>query len=440
MAIILLLLLLTAALAYALHRKHALHWLPAAATHSLANFFVQRPRRPHILLTVVDHFEPGRDDAPPEVAAARLQAWLDRWPEVAAQVLDADGRPAQHTWFYPFDEWRDGEVAALGALCFAGLGEVELHLHHDGDDADSLRAKLLAARQAFGAWGALLSSGESVRPGYGFVHGDWALANSAPGGVGCGVNDELTVLAETGCYADFTLPTPDVCQPRTVNRLYRASSSPHRPRGHEHGERLTVGRRAGGDLTLITGPIGINLRDWHHGFYPAIERAEIAAPSPVTAARVDFWLRCGVGVRGRADWVFVKLHCHGCRERDQEDVLGARRLALHRLLAERGVLHYCTAREMYNLARAAEDGHGGDPAQYRDYEIPPPVNRLLSIETPVQVAALGAERGDIVPIEGGAVHWRLKVGPVAEARGELRRLTWRDGEVGVEGAATIVRR
>ena len=45
------------------------------------------------------------------------------------------------------------------------------------------------------------------------------------------------------------------------------------------------------------------------------------------------------------------------------------------------VLHYVTAREMYNLVRAAAAGKTGDPRQYMDWVIPPyessrmPVNR-----------------------------------------------------------------
>src|ERR1022692_2302846 len=35
------------------------------------------------------------------------------------------------------------------------------------------------------------------------------------------------------------------------------------------------------------------------------------------------------------------------------------------------VLHYVTAREAFNLARAAADGKQGDPRQYYDYLIPP---------------------------------------------------------------------
>ena len=35
-------------------------------------------------------------------------------------------------------------------------------------------------------------------------------------------------------------------------------------------------------------------------------------------------------------------------------------------------LHYVTAREMYNIARAAEAGESGDPGGFRDYRIQRP--------------------------------------------------------------------
>jgi len=35
-------------------------------------------------------------------------------------------------------------------------------------------------------------------------------------------------------------------------------------------------------------------------------------------------------------------------------------------------LHYVTAREMYNMIKAAEAGHDGDPSGYRDFAITPP--------------------------------------------------------------------
>jgi hypothetical protein len=444
----LVLLLLVGGAVVLLRRKHVAHWVAPAAAYRMGNWFVGRARPVHVLLAVADHWEPSLDGAGEELAAQRVARWVERWPEVAAAHRDADGCPPRHTWFYPWDEWRDGEVAALGRLCYDGLGEVELHLHHDRDTSERLRVELLRAREAFAQHGALLLCGDPTQPAYGFVHGDWALDNSRSDGQCCGVNDELIILAQTGCYADFTLPTPDSTQPRLVNRIYRATDNPRRPRSHDRGAPLTAGRRAPGDLLLIPGPLGFNLRDWHHGWYPAIEQGELAAPSPVCPVRSDFWVRTGVGVRGRRDWVFVKLHTHGCRERDVDEVLGEARHRLHRLLAqryndgERCVLHYCTARELANIALAAEEGLGGDPGTWRDHRLPPPVNSVLLSAGSVAVARMSAARGEIVALAPGEVRWELRLGPVACLTGPVRRLAWDGDAVTVEadGAYRLTRR
>jgi hypothetical protein len=41
----------------------------------------------------------------------------------------------------------------------------------------------------------------------------------------------------------------------------------------------------------------------------------------------------------------------------------------------RYVLHYVTAREMFNIAKAAEAGLEGNPGDYRDFCIPAPTYR-----------------------------------------------------------------
>jgi hypothetical protein len=38
---------------------------------------------------------------------------------------------------------------------------------------------------------------------------------------------------------------------------------------------------------------------------------------------------------------------------------------------ENYVMHFVSAREMYNIVKAAESGLEGNPNEYRDYSIPP---------------------------------------------------------------------
>ena len=86
----------------------------------------------------------------------------------------------------------------------------------------------------------------------------------------------------------------------------------------------------------------------------------------------------GIQVEGRPEWLFVKLHTHGAPEPQAESLLGAPGRELHRELARRYndgrefVLHYVTAREMFNIALAGMHGRAGNPNDYRDYSLAPP--------------------------------------------------------------------
>ena len=115
---------------------------------------------------------------------------------------------------------------------------------------------------------------------YGFIHGNWALDNSHPDGRHCGVNQELGVLASTGCYADFTLPSaPNRTQTHMINSIYRALDTP-RPKSHDDGELLRAGQPQtldGTSLLLIQGPLGLNWRRRKWGVLPRLENADLAA-------------------------------------------------------------------------------------------------------------------------------------------------------------------
>src|SRR5207248_318014 len=120
----------------------------------------------------------------------------------------------RHSFFYPVETYHRNHIDALTELCRAGYGEVEVHLHHDNDTADNLRRTLLEARDTLARdHGQLARDRRTGAVRYGFIHGNWALDNSHPGGCWCGVNNELDVLRQTGCYADFTMPSaPDRAQ------------------------------------------------------------------------------------------------------------------------------------------------------------------------------------------------------------------------------------
>lgn len=89
--------------------------------------------------------------------------------------------------------------------------------------------------------------------------------------------------------------------------------------------------------------------------------------------RIDAWIRAGIHVHGRPDWVFVKVFCHGGQ--DYQSVLGEETDRMFTYLENnyndgtKYQLHYVTAHEAYNIVKAAEDGNNGNPSQYKNYKL-----------------------------------------------------------------------
>ena len=97
---------------------------------------------------------------------------------------------------------------------------------------------------------------------------------------------------------------------------------------------------------------------------------------PPTRKVIDGWVATSIHVAGRPDWLIVKAHTHGAV--NGRTVLGD---AMHAAFAyfegayndgSAYILHYVTARELFNIIRAAEAGEDGDPDEYRDYRVSPP--------------------------------------------------------------------
>jgi hypothetical protein len=358
-------------------RRHVGRWL-------LPYLLDHRRRRPpeqgqdcHLILCVADHFEPKGGRASTAVSQARVRRWIETYPRQFVPFHDSDGRTPRHTFFYPAEEYEPEYLDDLAALCRQGFGEVEVHLHHDADTADNLRRTLLAFIDTLsGRHGLLARERRTGMLRYGFIHGNWALDNARPDGRHCGVNNELDVLRETGCYADFTLPAaPSAAQTRTVNRIYYAVDDPHKPRSHDTGFEVGTVPPPENSLLLVQGPLVLDWGRGKWGLLPRLENACLQGSQPPAIRRADLWLRARVQVPTRPDWFFVKLHAHGAHEAHHEALLGEPMVQFHRDLAERAVrdphfrYHYVTAREMVNLVKAAESGWQGSVADALDFDL-----------------------------------------------------------------------
>jgi len=361
--------------------RNAQIWLPGLLRY-YARSGRQRPLRgAHVMFAIADHYEPFNGDVSRAEAERRVERWRVEYARSVDGLRDADGKPPQQSFFYPAEQYEADYLERLGQLVERGFGEVEVHLHHDADTSANLRQTLTEFTTVLRYRHGLLTRHADGSTAYGFIHGNWALDNARPDGKHCGVDDELTVLMDTGCYADFTMPgVPDVSQTRTVNAIYYAVDDPLRPKSHDRGTRAAVGRRPPADgLLMVQGPLGLDWSRRVQGVFPGIESGTLdhsPAHQP-DGARFRRWLAASITVEGRPDWIFVKVHTHGAPEQNAAMLLGPGMRAFHGVMLQevrdRGMrLHYVTAREMANIIRAAEDGASGDPHAYRDYWLPQP--------------------------------------------------------------------
>lgn len=392
-------------------------WLPGFFTGALDRAAANRQRRgrlTHILFLVCDHYEPRHGATEPDQPERRIATWHKEYGGMQAELRTRYGKSPVHTFFYPPHHGYE-HLPRLADMAHDGLGEVELHYHHRDDTPDSLRRALKESIGVYNAHGLLHESGSPPRSGFGFVHGDWALNNSCDGQY-CGVNDEISILQELGCWADFTLPSGNKCQTHKINSIYYGRGDPDLPKAHDSGPDARVGVAPPAGLMLIQGPLAIN---WNAPGHPRPENASLTTHNWGRPDRVPVWLDANVHVKGRPEWLFVKLHTHGAIERDFDALFGERARSLHKVLNEQYDdgrdyrLHYVTARQTFNIAKAAEAGLDGDPSQYVDHVIAPPTTRYYASNIRHEVICCTADRLNL-----------RATSPIAEARVRTRVGPW----------------
>lgn len=404
-------------------------WMPAylaGAARRAAARRTRRDRLTHILFYVCDHFEPRHGAKEAEQPQRRVATWHAEYARMQREVHAAYGKTPLHTFFYPPHHGVE-HLPRLAEMAHDGLGEIELHYHHHGDSPDTLRQALRSTLDSYHEHGLLLAEGSPPKAGFGFVHGDWALNNSC-GGRYCGVNDEVTILQDLGCWADFTMPSGNQCQTRKINSIYYGVGDPDRPKAHDDGPDARVGAAVPRGLLMMQGPLAIN---WSAPGHPRPENASLTTNNWGRPDRVPVWLDANIHVRGRPEWLFVKLHTHGAIEQDFDGLFGERARALHRLLNEQyndGTkyrLHYVTARQAYNIAKAAEAGLNGDPSAYFDYVVAPPVTRHYALDRPHTLEAATTSSlilRSVRPHASDGASLRCRVGPFSRLTGPLAGL------------------
>jgi hypothetical protein len=300
-----------------------------------------------IWVTIADHYEPMWGRASLKSAQSRVDLWRSAWPIIARECRpDSAGSPPNYTFFFPQEEYHPTLVEPLAEMVRDGISDVEVHLHHDGegrkDFIDRMRTFCNILHEKHG-----LLRKHNDKLTFGFIHGNWALDNSRPDGRWCGLTGEIKLLADLGCYADFTMPSGDSpTQARVVNTIYWCKGNANRPKSYDDGVAVTRGGEIEGDLLMIPGPFGIR---WQDRIVPRLETGELAGYDLATRYRARRWVDLSPRIGGDA---FIKLYTHGAQERNSSALLDGGLATAFGLLVDEAEnrkceLYFVSAWQMY---------------------------------------------------------------------------------------------
>jgi hypothetical protein len=307
--------------------RHGEIWFQGYLRDRLRRVGLPKPHR--VWLAIADHYEPYWNHGDDATARERVERWRKAWPEIAkSSVKDSAGRSPKYTFFYPEEEYRPELLDRLSEMVHAGVADIEIHIHHDREGRQNFIDRMSSYRDTLHRRHGLLRQ-ENGTTVFGFIHGNWALDNSLPDGSRCGLNDEITLLRDLGCYADFTMPSADSpSQSRIVNTIYWCKDDPSAPKSYDWGVEIKAGGNREGDLLMVPGPLGLR---WRDRWQPRMESGELASYDPPTPYRARRWL--DLSPRFGKD-IFVKLFTHGTQERHSQVLLGGELLRLFSYVAE----------------------------------------------------------------------------------------------------------
>jgi hypothetical protein len=325
-------------------------------------------KQKHLIFIMVDHYEHG---GPIDLSrgARNNDVWCDKFRKISDQNRDDYGNRFRYTWFYPYEHHNEKIMQRLSSMVYEGYGEIEMHWHltaKSGVSKENYANKLHEAIAWYQKFGAMVTVDTPSKTAFAYIAGIWDLDASRPGPKSHGITNQIQTLYDNGCYADFTFSTINTAsQPSKVNSIYYVEDNPDLPKSYETGIDAEVGKPINDKLMIFEGPMSIKWNGLME--YGAVEKDPRFSPK-----RVPRWIEANIHVHGRPEWVFVKVYSHGAQSmkvvlaHDMEWMLECLKDECSRRSIK---LHFMSAREAYNIVKAAEDGMKGNPENYRDYKI-----------------------------------------------------------------------
>ncbi len=294
-----------------LNSLHRFRWVIVSRRLSVRASRVQ-DEPVNIYLAICDHYQPFWGKVSQEIAEHRVVTWCREYPRIARAHMDFRGRHPIHTFFYSEQDYSPNLLDSVYKLHKDGFCDVELLIAHSLDSPQNFKRKIEEFRDVLFHHHGLLRKDSQGNITYGFIHGYWALNNSRSDGRFCGVDHEIPILKESGCYADFTFPSaPDITQPPIVNSIYFAADIPGQPKAHEHGYGAKRNFWSEKDLLLIQGPLVLNWKNRRYNILPSIEHGGLSYTARFHPGRATCWVKTAVSISEIPGHIFIKLFTHG---------------------------------------------------------------------------------------------------------------------------------
>ena len=165
------------------------------------------PPAPSTYVCVSDHFEPRWRRPSLDEGRRRVGRWVEEYPKLARRHADSFGRSPVRTLFFPWREYRPEHLDAIASVARDGLFDVQ-----STSTTKTTPPTTSAARSPTSPARSTRATDSWARPvadradHLGLHPRQLGARQPHPDGIFCGVDDELSVLVEAGCYADLTLP------------------------------------------------------------------------------------------------------------------------------------------------------------------------------------------------------------------------------------------
>ncbi len=302
----------------------------------------------NIYLSLCDYFHPFSGSVSQEIAEHRVVTWCKEYLKLSKLHVDSSGNHPIHSFFYSEADYNPRLLDVLYRLHKEKLSDVEILIPYIEEPLDNFKHKIEEFRDAlFYHHGFLRKSAEgSIR--YGFatemknIYGNKnIIRNNA-------LLKKLSILLETGCYADFSLFSKKIHREylKIINLSFKASFVSGLSETFSDNSIYK-------DLQLVLGPTANGWLNRKWGIFPYLETGEISSIRNFESFRINSWLQNCIRIDSDIINLFIKLHTFGGLDQNIRYLLGESGLhqmftCFEKLCANNNfVLNYVSAYEMY---------------------------------------------------------------------------------------------